>query len=313
MTLDRRILLRTLGLGAAVLPMPAVMRTASAQPSRTGLYTYEGPGTVNTHWIETPNGVVVIDVQRDLTHAREALAAVRAVGKPVRAVLVTHGHPDHYAGIGLFKAAWPEARVLSSRTTYETIRTDHYGFNKVAAQLAPGDFPDPVVLPDATFADDETLSIDGVGIVSRELGRAEANSATVFYVPATGDLYAGDLVMNRMHAFFYEEASLAMLTALDRLDGLFPNARTVHPGHGAPGPKGELLARHRDYVVAARRLGAASAAARGNTAEARNEVAGALRRAFPDYGRPAGQPDMVEISVNGLLNELAKPFQSPLR
>ncbi|MEL6363177.1 MAG: hydrolase, partial [Pseudomonadota bacterium] len=51
-----------------------------AQEYETGHYTYEGHGSVNTHWIETYDSVIVIDVQRDTMHADEALQAVKALG-----------------------------------------------------------------------------------------------------------------------------------------------------------------------------------------------------------------------------------------
>ncbi|MEM9554049.1 MAG: hypothetical protein AAGC60_07305 [Acidobacteriota bacterium] len=47
----------------------------SRQPVSLGHYTYQGHGSVNTHWIETETGLVVIDCQRDTVHAAEALAA----------------------------------------------------------------------------------------------------------------------------------------------------------------------------------------------------------------------------------------------
>ena len=68
-------------------------------PGIVDVWTYAGTGTVNTYWVATPGGgIVVIDVQRDLVQAAEAVAAVRAVGKPVRAILITHPHPDRYTG-----------------------------------------------------------------------------------------------------------------------------------------------------------------------------------------------------------------------
>ena len=97
--------------------------TQTVLPAKTGVWTYPGPGTVNTYWIETPGGgLVVIDVQRDLVHAAQALAAVKAVGKPVRAILITHAHPDHYTGLGLFRGAFPGVPVYSSKATADAIR-----------------------------------------------------------------------------------------------------------------------------------------------------------------------------------------------
>lgn len=299
---------------AETRPSPVADRASTlAKEIRTGAYTYAGHGSVNTDWIMTPGGVIVIDVQRDLYHARQAVNVIKRMGKPVLAVLVTHGHPDHYAGIGLFKAEWPAATVWSSKTTYDTIQDDHYGFNKLAAELAKGNFPNPVVLPDRTFADNETLVIGGVQFVTREMGKAESNGATVFYVPATGDLYAGDLVLNRMHGFFYEGATLENLAVLDRLGTLFPNAKTLHPGHGSAGPAAELIATHRDYIVHARKLAARALAKSGNAQTVHAEMVRSLKAKYPGFGIPGGQPDMIEVSVKGLLDELSTPTQTPIR
>lgn len=287
---------------------------AAAPDAQTvGTYTYDGPGSVNTFWIDAGDSLVVVDVQRDLDHAREALAAVRAVGKPVAAVLITHGHPDHYTGLGLFKEAFPEAVAYASPVTDYTIREDPYGFNAYVQELTPEAAPDAFVPADRVFGDGATLRVGGVEVVTREMGPAEANSATVFYLPATGDLFAGDLVLNRMHGFFLDERSDAQLAVLDRVRVLFPNVRTLHPGHGPAGPAADLLDRQRDYIVTARALAASEIAAHGVTDEGETRVAAALRARYPDHGRPAGQPDMIELSVAGLFAELAHPDERPVR
>lgn len=286
---------------------------AQAGQLATGVYTYAGEGTVNTHWIETPGtGLIVIDVQRDLAHAREALAAVRATGKPVRAILITHGHPDHYAGIGVFKEAFPQAVVWSSNVTADTIRNDPYGYNALMRKAEPGNFPLRLTAPERTFAGDATLEIDGLTVVARELGKAEANSATVFYVPATGDLYVGDLVLNRLHGLFTESATTEWLAALDRTDVIFPNARIVHPGHGVSGPKAQLFADQRTYIVTARRFAIEALARSGPTPAAEAEVARHITERFP-YENPAGLPNLVQISVRGLFAEFATRALTPVK
>ena len=140
---------------------------------KSGVWTYSGTGTVNTYWIETPGGgLIVIDVQRDLIHAAQALAAAKAVGKPVRAILVTHAHPDHYTGLGLFRTAFPRVPVYSSKATADAIRNDTYGANAGEQADAPDITPREFAAPGIPFDGDMTLQIDGVTTIARELARA---------------------------------------------------------------------------------------------------------------------------------------------
>jgi glyoxylase-like metal-dependent hydrolase (beta-lactamase superfamily II) len=306
--MNRRLLLAAAG--AALVGKNLV--THAASPVKVGRYTFAGPGTVNTWWIETPRSVIVIDVQRDLAHASQALAAVRAIGKPVSAVFVTHGHPDHYAGLGLFKQAWPGLVAYASPVTRSTLEGDHYGFNKMLQGMWPGNFPNPVVGPDRVIADNETLVIDGVRIVTREFGRSDANSMTVLYLPDGGHLFTGDIVLAGMHGFFYEGASGEWLASLDRLAVQFPRARQLHPGHGEPGAPGTLIAQQRAYIESARAIAAGHIAALGSGDAAQTRTVADLKQRFPKLGNPVGLPNMLELSTQGLFKELAAAHLQPV-
>ena len=286
-----------------------VVEAQVSEPAKTatydlGHYTYEGHGSVNTHWIATPTGVIVVDTQRDTTHAAEAQAAVRALGKPVTAIFVTHGHPDHYTGLEQFLAEWPDAKVYASPETIRIIETDAYGYHEVVKELTPDEAPDAFIVPDTPITANETLTINGIEIVTREMGPSESDSATVLYLPATGDIYTGDLVLSGMHGFFLEERSTELLATLNELRILFPKAVTAHPGHGEPGPFDELVDAQETYTLTARRLVAGALADGLNTDAARASVYEALVAAYPDYGVPGGQPDMIDLSIDGLRTEL---------
>ena len=310
------------GLEATLLPN-AIPLARPAQTSQSthasvpsgivGSWTYSGTGTVNTYWVATPGGgIVVIDVQRDLVHAAEALAAVRAVGKPVRAILITHPHPDHYTGIGLFRQAFPGVVVYASQATADTIRNDTYGASAATQRDAPAIIPQVFVPPGETFDANTTLQIDGLTIVARELGRGEAHSTTAYYLPATQDLFVGDAVLNRLHGPILEAASGTWLGILDRLETTFPDAQTVYPGHGASGPPSTLYEDERTYLRTCRRIAAEEIAHAGFTEAAKQAAIDRINARFP-YVNPTGIKDIVRSSVDGLFQELSVPNQAPVR
>ena len=59
----------------------------------------EGGIFVNAYLIETANAVVAVDATLSESESRAFRKEVDALGKPLRAILVTHPHPDHVAGI----------------------------------------------------------------------------------------------------------------------------------------------------------------------------------------------------------------------
>jgi hydroxyacylglutathione hydrolase len=90
-------------------------------------------------WIvRTAHGAVLVDAGLDGSGAA-ILAELRAQGvsrDAVRAVLITHGHPDHYAAAGQF----PKAQILLGAGDIAMVRgdTSHYAtFGKILAKVIP--------------------------------------------------------------------------------------------------------------------------------------------------------------------------------
>jgi len=55
---------------------------------------------VNAYIVEGPDGLVVVDAMLTQTASLDLRGKVDAIDKPLKGVLLTHSHPDHYAGLG---------------------------------------------------------------------------------------------------------------------------------------------------------------------------------------------------------------------
>src|SRR5262249_34115013 len=53
----------------------------------------------NAYLIETERGVVAVDATMTVAESTRLRADLVALRKPLLAVLITHGHPDHYGGV----------------------------------------------------------------------------------------------------------------------------------------------------------------------------------------------------------------------
>jgi glyoxylase-like metal-dependent hydrolase (beta-lactamase superfamily II) len=274
---------------------------------RVGRYTYSGPGTVNTWWIEQNDSIVVIDVQRDLQHARAARDKIWALNKPVQAVLITHGHPDHYAGLEVFRATWPGVDIYASPATYREMQTDPHGYMPFVHKLEGADAPRIVPLPNRLFDDGAELRFGELAIHTRELGPGHSDSATAFYLSRTSEMFAGDIVCYKCHLFYLEGGSRIQLRTLERLPSLYPAGTTVHPGHGESSTLAEATEDQVSYTRTVRAMVSAALETRAElTATKTKDVADRIRARYPERLFPAGQPNLLELNVAALAKDLTE-------
>ncbi len=112
-------------------PLPdEVLAPYTARELRAGVHLlatppdYLGGVTGNIIIVEQSDGFVVIDSGQTAADGRRAAAYVRSLGdKPVKALVYTHWHGDHPQGGSEIKAAWPDARIISTTRTADSLRT----------------------------------------------------------------------------------------------------------------------------------------------------------------------------------------------
>jgi glyoxylase-like metal-dependent hydrolase (beta-lactamase superfamily II) len=88
----------------------------SAYPN-VRIHTYVSPPDgflVNTHIVEGEASLVIFDGQLLNAYAAEVAAYASRLGKPVEQIIVSHGHPDHWAGLEVLAHSGRQ-RVHSSR------------------------------------------------------------------------------------------------------------------------------------------------------------------------------------------------------
>jgi glyoxylase-like metal-dependent hydrolase (beta-lactamase superfamily II) len=303
--------LKNLRLALASVVTTFSLMAMSAQALEVGRFDVPGPGSVNTYWVESSKGWVVIDFQRDTGSARQAIAQIKATGKPVALMLLTHAHPDHIGGIDEFQQAFPNVPLYASQATINEIKLDTLGYQKMGPtflkELAPKRYP----LPNRVLKNRETLRIGNLTIEAREWGASESPSATVFYLPQHQALFSGDLVGNKVTDFLLGEGTSAWIEQLRKLPAAYPKARTLYPGHGAPGQARPLIQEQKKYLQNFRtEVQAQMKAGQWNGQElsqqGRTNVANAIAAKYPGYVDVAPLPALNELNANAVAQELAK-------
>ncbi|MBK5009875.1 quinoprotein relay system zinc metallohydrolase 1 [Pseudomonas sp. S60] len=247
----RWMLLLLVGLGLPALadlqyrlaPRQIAQGTWLLEGSTDNFAKDNGGNVVNTAFIVTDSGVVVIDTGPSKRYGealRQAIASI--TDKPVVEVLLTHHHPDHVLG----NQAFADVPIRALAGTTELLRQQGDAMAENMYRLV-GDWMrgTEVVLP-AHVLEPGLHTVGGHRL--RLLGLAGHTGADLaIFDETTGVLFAGDLV-------FYQRAlttpsSPGLGTWLQDLDTLqaLPWKQLV-PGHGPLASDPQPLVQMRDYL-----------------------------------------------------------------
>lgn len=210
--------------------------TQESSLSVTPFYASAKGALVASTMIEGENEIILVDAQYIPSEATKLVEQIKATGKNLKAIWISHGHPDHYLALGTVLEAFPDTPVYATAECVEVMnqRTATY---VESARNNPGfageTFPDNPVIAEA-FTED-SMELDGKTIEIMDMVGDTKNVGSL-YIPSLNTLIATDVVYSGVHVFMIEsntpEVRQAWMSSLDKIKEL--NPEKLIPGHKAP-------------------------------------------------------------------------------
>jgi len=210
-----------------------------------GVFQYiNANGRWNSGFVVGSDSVAVIDAMLTPADARKVLAEIRKrTDKPVRYLIITHQHSDHYFGAQVYV---PPAELIAHeavRHHYSRNLEKEFRFRKTVSPKA--DLSEvKVVLPTMTIAGEGkrmTLHLGGKDIDIHNYGVGQTPDALFIHVPADRILFTGDVFNRKSINYMAGAPSLdGWFRILDRIEAI--DATIYAGGHGLPAGKEDFRA-----------------------------------------------------------------------
>ena len=186
----------------------------------------------NAGFVLTKDGVVVIDALGTPALGNAFLKAIKKITSlPIKRVIVTHYHADHFYGLQAFKDAGAE--IWAHRTGRDYLESDEA--NNRLAQRSLDLFPwvdekTKLIPADRWLDKDESFTLGGTRFEIVHLGPAHAPDDVVIVVHGDQIVFSGDILYTGRIPFVGEADSKRWLQTFSRLENLKP--KLMVPGHG---------------------------------------------------------------------------------
>jgi glyoxylase-like metal-dependent hydrolase (beta-lactamase superfamily II) len=194
---------------------------------------------------------VLVDAFMTVKQANALADWVAAKGRNLTTIYITHGHGDHWFGVGTLLERFPNARAVATPNVVKAMREN--ASPEVLGKFWKAGFPDQI--PDRlVFAEElksNVIDLEGNELVAVELGHTDTDYTTCLNVPSIGLVVAGDAAYNDVHLYLAEsnpKTRREWISALDRIESL--NPRVVVASHKRPenddNPK--IIEQTRQYI-----------------------------------------------------------------
>lgn len=203
---------------------------------------------VSSTLISGEKEAILVDAQFSSNEAQALIERIRASGKRLTTIFISHGDPDFYFGLDALTRAYPEARVLATAATVAYIEKTRAPKLAYWGPILKDSAPARTLVPEVLHGNLLELEGQRIEVVGHD------PQHTSLWIPSLKAVVGGVLTSANIHLWVADaqsvEARQSWLKSLDELEALQPT--TLVPGHylGEPAMNLADLRFTRDYLLA---------------------------------------------------------------
>ena len=171
----------------------------------------------------------LVDAQFQKRYVRQLVERIKASGRTLKFVFVSHSDPDYHFGLAEIRKAFPQVDIISTAQTAYLISASKDAKLDVWKEKLGQDAPDELIVPRA--AQSNELTVDGEKISIQQDNQDSAHS--FLWIPSQRTVLGGISVLTGSHLWMADTSTIGDIDrwvhVIDRMRALDPIK--VIPGH----------------------------------------------------------------------------------
>jgi glyoxylase-like metal-dependent hydrolase (beta-lactamase superfamily II) len=206
----------------------------AAEPLKMEVYN---PGErsvfpVSSEIVSGAHEVVLIDAQFQRNDAEQLVKKIKATGKKLTTVYISHSDPDFYFGLDVIKAAFPQVKIIATPETVKAIESSKDGKLAYWGPILKDNAPGKAIVPQPM--EGKSFTVDGQQIEVK----GPTADRTYVWIPSLKAVVGGVPVAgNNIHPWIADTQTVQSRAdwqqTLEGIKALEP--QVVVPGHFLPG------------------------------------------------------------------------------
>lgn len=257
----------------------------------------------NAYLIETANGVVAIDSTLTVNESKALRASLDSLNKPLLAILLTHPHPDHVAGVTNLVTS-KDVPIIALESVERIMNATEEAKRIQWTPVFKEQWISKWIYPNQNMKDRDTVTFDDLTYRVYDLGPGGESDANSIWILESEPrvAFVGDLIFNGFHPYIADDHISDWLNNIEKARGILSNVTTIYPGHGKSASI-DLLDAQKKYLLAySEAIRDLSNGQPALTEDAKKELTARMERFLPG----AGLSFLIVNSADPVAAELAK-------